>query len=97
MVGRPSVVSDEGIEEKPDNGEAGAPEGARTGFDAVVSDAGTDDEGTVCARTETVKINKELTLYIKANMAIELFDARSLLSLQRFKKPYYFIHSSVCI
>lgn len=78
MVGRPSVVSDEGIEEKPDKGEAAAPEGAKTGFDAVVSDAGADGEGTVCARTDTVstvRISKEGNLYIKANMAIELFDA----------------------
>ncbi|GAB3501264.1 hypothetical protein GCM10027341_27920 [Spirosoma knui] len=37
IVGRPSVVKDEGTEE---NGEAGAPDGAKTGFAAVVSDAG---------------------------------------------------------
>jgi hypothetical protein len=78
MVGRPSVVSDDGTEEKPDKGEAGAPEGAKTGFDAVVSDAGADGKGTVCARTDTtsvVNVNKEVNLYTKANMAIELFDA----------------------
>jgi hypothetical protein len=85
MVGRPSVVSDEGTDEKPDNGEAGAPEGAKTGFDAVVRDAGADDTGTVCARTEVisaVKTSKEVNLCTKANIAIELFDTRSLLSLQ---------------
>jgi hypothetical protein len=85
MVGRPSVVSEEGIEENPDKGEAGAPEGAKTGFDAVVSDAGADSAGTVCARTEAiraVKTSKGVNLYKKANMAVELFDARSLLSLQ---------------
>ncbi len=85
MVGRPSVVSDDGIEEKPDKGEAGAPEGAKTGFDAVVSDAGADGAGTVCARTDTdnaITNTKEGNLYTKANMAIELFDARSLLNLQ---------------
>ena len=37
MVGNPNVVSEEGIDEK---GEAGEPEGAKTGFEAVVSEAG---------------------------------------------------------
>lgn len=84
MVGSPSVVRDEGTEEKPDRGEAGAPEGAKTGFDAVVREAGVVGTGTVCARTKTVsavKISREVNLYTKANMTVELFDARSLLSL----------------
>ena len=45
-MGRPSVVSEDGTDEK---GEAGEPDGAKTGFEAVVSEAGT--EAAVCAWT----------------------------------------------
>jgi hypothetical protein len=37
MLGKPRVVNDEGTDEK---GEAGAPDGASTGFVAVVREAG---------------------------------------------------------
>ncbi|GAB3778392.1 hypothetical protein GCM10028818_27250 [Spirosoma horti] len=43
-MGKPRVVSDDGTEEKPAKGDGAAPDGAITGFDAVVSEA-----GAVCA------------------------------------------------
>ena len=50
MVGKPSVVIDDGMEEKPANGDGAAPDGANTGLDAVVSEAGAV-LGDVCTGT----------------------------------------------
>jgi hypothetical protein len=46
-VGNPSVVSDEGTDEK---GDTGAPDGTSTGFEVVVSEAGAETGSVVCAQ-----------------------------------------------
>ncbi|GAB2572545.1 hypothetical protein GCM10027190_23180 [Spirosoma areae] len=63
MLGNPSVVREAGLD---------APEGANTGFDAVVSDAGADTE-FVCARTAGTsitirRIDKTGEFKLKANI-----------------------------
>lgn len=70
-MGKPSVVSEEGTDEK---GDAGAPEGANTGFEVVVSEAGAEAGGIVCAQTvgtsEPVSnIIESDVLRLEANMA----------------------------
>ncbi|GAB4035553.1 hypothetical protein GCM10028809_44780 [Spirosoma gilvum] len=70
MVGKPSVVMDEGTDEKGAKGEAGAPDGSNAGLEAVVSDA-----GAVCAQTpdkcvtETIEL-RIISLNLSTSMAI---------------------------
>lgn len=78
MLGNPSVVSDAGPEE---NGDAGAPDGANTGFVAVVSEDGADGSvPEVCATTTDpemiVKKREEISSFeLKANIACATIDA----------------------
>lgn len=54
MEGKPRVVNEDGTDEK---GDAGAPEGSNTGFDAVVNEAGCVD----CPQLFVTKINDNKT------------------------------------
>ncbi|MBD2754664.1 hypothetical protein [Spirosoma validum] len=71
MLGNPSVVSDAGPEE---NGDAGAPEGANTGFAEVVNEEGADGSvPEVCAKTVDLNVivrrrSEISSLKLEANM-----------------------------
>ncbi|AUD03099.1 hypothetical protein [Spirosoma pollinicola] len=68
-VGKPRVVSDEGIDEKPSKIDGAAPDGANTGFDAVVSEAGAVWASAVSANSPVNKKIEIRRIKLDANMA----------------------------
>lgn len=94
-VGKPSVVNEEGTDEKPSSSDGGAPLGAKTGLVAVVRDAGAVCACVVSARRPVDNMRRICRFKLVANMALTNDWCLKFVSFATIYKVVLFYNLSV--